>query len=98
MKPIAIGSKKEKRERSKGVKGMENFKITYEEVYSLVKNMCTTISPDALILMRQAVENESNPAAKAMLQSMVDNVAQAGELDKPVCQSPGLPTIYIRFG
>src|SRR5665647_1393056 len=77
---------------------MENFKITYDEVFSLVKNMCTTISPDALILMKQAVKNESNPAAKAMLQSMVDNVAQATELDKPVCQSPGLPTIYIRFG
>lgn len=77
---------------------MENFKITYDEIFSLVKNMCTTISPDALLLMKQAAQNESNPAAKAMLLSMIENVAQAGEMDKPVCQSPGLPTIYIRFG
>ena len=37
---------------------MENFNITYDEVVSLVKNMCTTISPDALALMRQAVPNQ----------------------------------------
>lgn len=77
---------------------MENFKITYDEVVSLVKNMCTTISPDALNLMKQAVERESNPAAKAMLETMVENVKQAGIKDKPVCQSPGFPTAYIRFG
>jgi fumarate hydratase subunit alpha len=77
---------------------MENFKITYEEVLGLVHNMCTTISTDALALMEQSVQKESNPAAKAMLQSMLDNVSQAGELDKPVCQSPGFPTAYIRFG
>ena len=77
---------------------MENFNITYDEVVSLVKNMCTTISPDALALMRQAVQNESNSAAKSMLQSMLDNVEQAGVKDKPVCQSPGFPTVYIRFG
>lgn len=77
---------------------MENFKITYDEVLALLKNMCTTISPDALALMKQAAERESNPAAKAMLESMVENVKQAGIKDKPVCQSPGFPTVYIRFG
>jgi len=77
---------------------METFKITYEEVLSLVHNMCTTISPDALTLMKKAVQVESNTAAKAMLQSMLDNVEQAETVDKPVCQSPGFPTVYIRFG
>lgn len=77
---------------------MKDFKISYPEVVSLVKNMCTTISPDALAIMKQAVQKESNPAAKAMLQSMLDNVEQAGIQDKPVCQSPGFPTVYIRFG
>ncbi len=60
--------------------------------------MCTRTSADAQALMRKAVQTESNPAAKAMLESMIDNVRQAGELDKPVCQSPGFPTVYVRFG
>ena len=77
---------------------MKDFGISYPEVLSLVKNMCTTIAPDALALMQQAVEKESNAAAKAMLRSMLDNVKQAGEKDKPVCQSPGFPTVYVRFG
>ncbi len=77
---------------------MENFKITYEEIYSLVHDMCTNVSPDVMAIMDQKVHSESNPAAKAMLQSMIDNVGLAGELDKPVCQSPGFPTVYIRFG
>lgn len=76
---------------------MENYRITYDEVLSLVHNMCTRISADVLSIMKKAAQNETKPAAKAMLQSMVDNVGQAGELDKPVCQSPGFPTVYIRF-
>jgi fumarate hydratase subunit alpha len=43
------------------------------------------------------VQKESNPGGKVMLQSMIDNVAMAGDLDKPVCQSPGFPTIWVRF-
>lgn len=77
---------------------MSGFNITYDEVLSLVHNMCTAISPDVLSIMNQKAQAETNPAAKAMLQSMIDNVAQAGAVDKPVCQSPGLPTVYIRFG
>ncbi len=77
---------------------MENFRITYDEILSLVHNMCTGISADALAVMRQAAQAESNPAGKAMLEAMIDNVRQAGQLDKPVCQSPGFPTVYVRFG
>lgn len=77
---------------------MRKFNIGYDEIFSLVHNMCTSISADVLAIMRQTIKSESNPAAKAMLQSMLDNVNQAGALDKPVCQSPGFPTVYIRFG
>jgi len=77
---------------------MGSFNITYDEVLSLVHNACTTISADALQLMKKACEAETKAEAKALLESMIDNVDQAGRFDKPVCQSPGLPTIYIRFG
>ena len=77
---------------------MPNFNLSYDEIFSLVHRMCTEISADAYSLMKQAAEKEGKAEAKAMLQAMIDNVAQAGALDKPVCQSPGLPTVYVRFG
>jgi fumarate hydratase subunit alpha len=67
-------------------------------VFDLVHKGCTSISADALFLLEQAAARESVPAARVMLQSMVDNVAMAGESDKPVCQSPGFPSVWVRFG
>ncbi|EBY2753794.1 fumarate hydratase [Salmonella enterica subsp. enterica serovar Kottbus] len=77
---------------------MGPFNLSYEEVLKLLHNACTGISADALCLLKSAAARESNPGAKIMLETMVKNVALAGEVDKPVCQSPGLPTVYIRFG
>lgn len=77
---------------------MPEIRITYQEVLDLVHHACTSISADALQLMRGALEAETKPEAKVMLKAMVDNVEQAKTSDKPVCQSPGLPTVYVRFG
>lgn len=77
---------------------MGNFNITYDEVYGWVKQTCTHVSPDSLELLKQALSNETNPSAKAMLSSMLENVDMADRETKPVCQSPGFPTVYIRFG
>lgn len=77
---------------------MKKIAISYDEVYDLLHKACTTISPDALYLLRQACDRESNPGAKVFLETMIRNVALAGKEDKPVCQSPGYPTVWIRFG
>lgn len=77
---------------------MKKIEITYEEVYELLHKACTTISPDALYLLNQAAAKESNAGAKVFLETMIRNVALAGKEDKPVCQSPGYPTVWIRFG
>lgn len=77
---------------------MENYAISYEEVRGLLHKACTSISADAMILLRKAAAAESVPGARVMLEAMIKNVELAGEADKPVCQSPGLPTVYIRFG
>ncbi|MEG2172199.1 MAG: fumarate hydratase [Desulfovibrionaceae bacterium] len=77
---------------------MDNYGITYEEVRELLHKACTSISADAMYLLRQAIAKERVPGAKVMLEAMIKNVQLAGETDKPVCQSPGLPTVYVRFG
>lgn len=77
---------------------MAKYNITYEEVYGWVRQSCTHVSADSLELLSTARANETNPGAVAMLSSMLENVAMADQQDKPVCQSPGFPTVYISFG
>jgi fumarate hydratase subunit alpha len=73
-------------------------KDLYRDVYNLVIKCCTDISPDVKRIMKNALEKESNSTAKSMMQAMLDNVKLAQEKDKPLCQSPGFPTVYITFG
>lgn len=77
---------------------MADFQITYDEVYQWVKQSCTHVSDDSLELMTTAAKREKNTTAQAMLASMLENVDMADREDKPVCQSPGFPTVYLRFG
>lgn len=77
---------------------MRELGITYEEVYDLLHHACTTISPDVLHLMKNAARDETHEEARVFLETMIENVAQATKLDKPVCQSPGYPTVWISFG
>lgn len=73
--------------------------IDWEElVRRVVHHSCTGIAPDAERLLREAEGAEDEPAAKSVLGSMIENIGMAGRLDKPVCQSPGFPAVYITFG
>ena len=75
------------------MKGLEN---KFSEIFydSLVRGI-TSISPDILKLMMEAREDES-PQGKSMLDAMVQNVELAQKRKKGVCQSPGIPCIYLR--
>lgn len=72
--------------------------LSYEELYEWVCDCCSHISPDNLLLLREKAEKERSESAKSMLEAMIKNVGLAGDESKPVCQSPGFPTVYIRFG
>ncbi len=69
-----------------------------EEVFNLVNRAATNISYDTKILLKEALDKESNETAKSMLSAMIENSNLASEQVKPVCQSPGYPTIYITYG
>lgn len=70
----------------------------YHDIYHLVVKCCTNISPDVLKLIENAIEKESSPAARSMMQAMLDDVDLAKEKNKPLCQSPGFPVVYVTFG
>jgi fumarate hydratase subunit alpha len=75
-----------------------NEKKLYEIALELVKRSCTGITPDALLLLKRAYQNERNLAAKKMLETMIRNAELATETSKPVCQSPGYPVVYTKIG
>jgi fumarate hydratase subunit alpha len=61
---------------------------------SLVRGV-TSISPDILQLLKDARKDES-PQGKSMLDALIQNVELAQKMKRGVCQSPGIPCIYIR--
>jgi fumarate hydratase subunit alpha len=70
----------------------------YCDIYDLVVKCCTDISPDVKEIIEKAIEAESSPTAKSMMQAMLDDVKLAQGKDKPLCQSPGFPAVYVTFG
>ncbi len=77
---------------------MATLELPYQQVFDLLHKACTSISPDVLHLMKQAAQKETNVEAKTFLETMLKNVDLAGQMDKPVCQSPGFPSVWIRWG
>lgn len=64
----------------------------------LREKICSTISPDVMHLMKKAHAEETSSSAKEMLRTQIENVAMAEKRKKPVCQSPGFPTAYVKYG
>jgi len=64
----------------------------------LRERCCTTVAPDVKFLLKQACDRETSPSAKGILETQIKNVEMAEKLRKPVCQSPGYGTVYVRFG
>jgi fumarate hydratase subunit alpha len=64
----------------------------------LIQRVFTTISPDAKYLLRKACDEETDTTSLKFLKTYLENVHLAERQKKPVCQSPGLPAIYIKYG
>lgn len=64
----------------------------------LIQRVFTTISPDAKYLLRKACDEETEATSRKFLKIYLENVHIAEKQKKPVCQSPGLPAIYIKHG
>ncbi|MEM0049228.1 MAG: fumarate hydratase [Candidatus Bathyarchaeia archaeon] len=64
----------------------------------IIKRSCIGISPDAMELLKNSYARERNPAAKAILKAIISNVELAIKENKPVCQSPGYPVVYVKMG
>lgn len=77
---------------------MLDQKMLKNEIFHLVNRSVVDISDDTKILLKEALDKESNETAKSMLSAMIENTELANVKQKPVCQSPGYPTVYLSFG
>lgn len=75
-----------------------NRQIVHDAVYDAIIRATTEISEDVKALLQEACDKESQPTAKSMLSSMLENLEIAKANDKGVCQSPGYPTAWVFFG
>ncbi len=74
-----------------------NKENLYKEIYQFVVDTCLNISPDVKKLLQDSLAKETNSTASSMLKNMLENVELAKKLHKPICQSPGYPTVYVTF-
>lgn len=79
--------------------GTFNKQFLNDQLSSFLKErVSTTISPDVKYLLKKAYAEETTDSAKEMVKTLLRNVEMAEKQKKPVCQSPGFPTVYIRYG
>lgn len=76
----------------------KNQALIEKTIHETVIRAVTEISGDVKELMKKALAKETNPTAKSMLSSMLENLDIAKKSDKAVCQSPGYPTTWLSFG
>lgn len=53
------------------------------------------LPPDVLAALRGAAAAESNEIARRELDTILDNIALAGERQVPICQDTGVPVVYL---
>jgi fumarate hydratase subunit alpha len=77
---------------------MFDKQLLENEIHDLIIRSCLGISGDVRDLMEKTLARETNPGARNMMQSMLDNLIIAKSERKPICQSPGYPTVYVSSG
>lgn len=73
-------------------------KTLFEAASGIVRRSCIGIAPDVMELLKSAHAKERDVAAKSMLETMIKNAELATEENKPICQSPGYPVVYVKLG
>lgn len=75
---------------------------SYEEIIERVRNTLvlagSTFRPDKTEAFRRAIETETNPQAKWILETMLENAEVAGKNRRPICDDTGIPHFLLEIG
>jgi fumarate hydratase subunit alpha len=72
--------------------------IITETVSSLFKEACFSLPPDVLAALEHARENEISPAARGVLETIIENAAIAPTDGIPLCQDTGVAVVFLEIG
>lgn len=76
--------------------------ISSETIIETVRQLCidaNRIMPDDVAdALEQSLRNETWPTAEGILDSLLDNIALAGEKNLPVCQDTGMACVFVELG
>lgn len=73
-------------------------KTIEEAAFQTIRRGSTVIQEDVRQAFREAIEKETNAAAKKGLQSTLKSIELAEKEDKPACPDTGWPIFYIKVG
>jgi fumarate hydratase subunit alpha len=72
--------------------------LVTETVSSLFKEACFSMPPDVLAALGHARENEISPAARGVLETIIENAMIASTDGIPLCQDTGIAVVFLELG
>jgi len=76
--------------------------INYNQVVKAVEQLCITaaheLPDDVLDALEQAAQRESNPKAKRVIETLIENAKIAKSENIPLCQDTGLAVVFVEQG
>ena len=73
-------------------------RLITETVSSLFKEACFNLPPDVLSALEHARENEISPAARGVLETIIENATIASTDGIPLCQDTGVAVVFLEIG
>ena len=76
--------------------------IHTEQITAAVRDLCikanTDLGEDVLEALRKAIQQETSPAGKDILEKLVENARIAREDEIPICQDTGFAVVFVELG
>ncbi|QER42883.1 fumarate hydratase [Thermodesulfobacterium sp. TA1] len=76
--------------------------VAYQEIVEKVKEAyikaCKILPEEVLVALKKALEEETEPLAKAVLEVLIENAEIALKENLPICQDTGIPVVWVRMG
>jgi fumarate hydratase subunit alpha len=76
--------------------------VDYDEVVKAVEGLCIAaaheLPDDVLNALEQAAQRESNPKARRVIETLIENAGIAESENIPLCQDTGLTVVFVEQG
>lgn len=75
-----------------------NYSEIVEKVSETLVTAGSTFSKDKIAAYKRAIENESNPQSRWVMEQILENALVAAKNRSPLCDDTGIPHLYLEVG